>query len=128
MMASIQTLHAWIQAVNAGDLESILGLYAEDSVLLATFAPRAIRRAEDRRAYFTRLASRPGLRVSLHERTVREQAVGAACEVVSGIYKFEMEIDDEQLVFEARFTMVINPTAARPILHHHSSQIPRTLA
>jgi len=126
-MPELAPLHAWLQAVNSRDLEAILALYAEDAVLLGTFAPQAIRRDADRRHYFTQLAARPGLRVVLHERTVRNQPIGPGAEIVSGIYRWEMEIDDEPLAFEARFTMVVDPGANRPIRHHHSSQIPRTL-
>ena len=127
-MANPIPLQAWLEAVNARDLNRVLGLYAEDAVLMATFAPKAIRREADRRAYFEQLAARPGLKVSLHDRTVRSQLITDGWEIVSGIYRFELEIDDEPLTFEARFTIVLNPNAERPILHHHSSQIPRILS
>lgn len=118
---------AWVEAINSGRLADVLALYAEDAVLLPTFSPRVLRTPERRRDYFERLAAQPGLNVMLHEKTFRVQNVGAL-EVCSGIYCFRMEIDEALLSFEARFSYVIDPQAAHPILHHHSSQIPRNLS
>ena len=128
MNHTAQTIvHAWMNAINARGIDDIIALYADDAVLLPTFSPHALRSAEARRTYFEQLAARPGLRVSLHERTLRIQPSGTAFAIASGIYRFELEIDDEPLAFEARFSFVVDQTVARPILHHHSSQIPRTL-
>lgn len=117
----------WLAAINARDLNAVLSLYAPDSILLPTFSPHIIRTDDRRREYFTLLAERPGLAVSLHEKTFTAQPAGNQ-EIASGIYCFHMEIDGESYAFEARFTFVIDPHSAHPIIHHHSSQIPRTLA
>jgi hypothetical protein len=117
----------WLDAVNARDLDAVLALYAADAVLLPTFSPRVLRTDERRREYFTRLAAQPGLHVSLHEKTFAVQSVGAV-EVASGIYCFRIEIDGEPFNFEARFSYLIDGFAPQPILHHHSSQIPRNLS
>lgn len=114
-------------ALNARDLAQVLALYAEDAVLLPTFSPHALRTPADRRRYFEQLTVRPGLAVTLHAKTLRVLAIAPDLEVASGIYRFQVEIDDEPLVFEARFTFVVSPGSA-PVRHHHSSQIPRTLA
>jgi hypothetical protein len=63
----------------------------------------------------------------LHENTLRIHELGEGKELVSGIYRFEFKIDREPLVFEARFSLVIDRASPSPILHHHSSQLPRTL-
>ncbi len=127
MNSAVDLVRQWMEAVNARQLEAVLGLYAEDAVLLPTFSPHALRTAAARRTYFTMLTTRPGLRVSLHENTVRVQPAGGKLEIASGIYRFHVEIDDELLVFEARFSLIVDATRPRPILHHHSSQLPRTL-
>lgn len=54
--------------MNARSLGAVLSLYAPDSMLLLTFSPHIIRTDDHRREYFTRLAERPGLAVSLHEK------------------------------------------------------------
>ncbi len=119
--------HAWLDAVNRKDLDTLDGLYADDAVLLPTFSPHVLRTGDKRRDYFTRLAGQPGLRVSLHEKTFSQQTCGTLS-LASGIYRFLMEIDGEPLAFEARFSFVLDPAAPQPILHHHSSQIPRNLS
>lgn len=121
-------LDAWIAAVNAKDLDTLLGLYADEHVLLATFSPHMIRSDEDTRQYFVQLASREGLGVRLHTRTLAEQRLGDQYSVLVGIYTWNFEIDDDPISFASRFTFVIDIEADQPIVHHHSSQLPRTLS
>lgn len=104
----------------------MLSLYAPDSIVLPTSSPHIIRNEARRLEYFARLAERPCLAVSIHEKTFTSRVAGNH-EIASGIYCFHMEIDDEPYAFEARFTFVIDPQSVYPIFHHHSSQIPRTL-
>jgi hypothetical protein len=117
----------WLDAVNARDLDAVVALYAADAVLMPTFSPHVLRTEEQRRGYFASLAQQAALHVSLHEKTFSVQATGSI-KAASGIYCFRFEIDGEPLGFEARFSYVIDQAAARPILHHHSSQIPRNLS
>lgn len=126
----VNVLKTWVAEVNAGKVESVVALYADDAVMLPTFSPRVLRTPEQRRDYFTRLGSQKGLSVYLHENTLTTQPLSAGGDLasVSGIYRFSMEIDGAMLGFEARFTYVVDTTAERPILHHHSSQIPRNLS
>lgn len=119
-------LETWMRALTERRLDDLESLYAADAVLLPTFAPRALGTPAARRAYFEQLAARPGLRVTVHDRTLRVQSSGGV-EILSGIYRFEFEIDEAPLTFEARFSFVVDGAAARPILHHHSSQIPRAV-
>jgi hypothetical protein len=118
---------AWLQAVNTGQIDQLVSLYADDAVLLPTFSSQVLRTPASRRRYFERLARQPGLQVSMHEKTLRVHQTGKV-EVATGIYCFRFEIDEVMLSFEARFTFVVDATAARPVLHHHSSQLPRNLA
>ena len=125
-MTPQQASQAWLDAVNNHDLDAVLGLYDSAAILLPTFSPRIIRDDTARRAYFERLSKQSGLHVTLHERTFAAQDIGGHA-IASGIYRFDMEIDNEPLSFEARFSFFLDPQASRPILHHHSSQIPRNL-
>ncbi len=127
-MNSQTILQTWIDGVNSCNLEAILALYATDAVILPTFSARTLHTGEARRQYFEQLAARESLSVTLRERTVRVQSLGSGPETISGIYCFRFSVDDELLSFEARFTYVVNPELDRPILHHHSSQIPRQLS
>lgn len=125
---SLEVLHRWIDAVNRRELPELLALYAPTCNLLPTFSPHTLRDDAGREHYFRLLSARPGMAVSLHERTVQMQPVGPGLEIASGIYRFQLEIDGEPLVFEARFSFLVDLTRPDPILHHHSSQIPRTLS
>lgn len=125
--SSIEVIQYWLEAVNARDIERVIALYAEESRLIPTFSPHTLRDEHTLRSYFERLAQRPGLVVTLHERTLGSQDLAAGIEIMTGIYRFQFSIDDEPLVFEARFSFVIDLNRPKPILHHHSSQIPRTL-
>lgn len=121
-------LDTWLAAVNAKDLETILGMYADEHVLVPTFSPHMIRTGEATRDYFTQLASREGLDVRLHTRSLIEQRLDDRRSVLAGAYTWSFEVDGEPISFASRFTFVIDLGADRPIVHHHSSQIPRTLS
>ncbi len=118
----------WVDLVNAGKLEDILKLYNEKSTLMPTFSPHTIRTQEGLRNYFTQLGSRDGLNVSLHANTVSEEKLGETAYLFNGIYTFRFKVDDTLLTFESRFTFVLDTAYESPVLHHHSSQIPRTLS
>lgn len=125
---SREVIQRWVDAVNGRRLDEVLSLYAHDCCLLPTFSPHTLKTGTSREDYFRLLASRPGMGVSLHERTIQIQVVGPKLEIASGIYRFQFEIDGEPLVFEARFSFLIDLSRTAAILHHHSSQIPRTLS
>jgi hypothetical protein len=58
---------------------------------------------------------------------VVQQPVGASGYCLCGIYCWRFAVDGEPLSFEARFSYFMDTARPRPILHHHSSQIPRML-
>ena len=124
----IEVLHAWINAVNNKDLEAVLNLYAENAVLMPTFSPHPETTREKLVKYFTTLSERPNLSVTLLERTVITQTLTDSIAVLSGLYKFEFEIDDSLVPFASRFSFVVDLELDHPILHHHSAQLPRTLS
>jgi hypothetical protein len=123
----MDVLNAWIEAVNTLDIDTILTMYSADHILLPTFSPHMIRDDAATLQYFQQLGTRKGLSVRLHQRTLTEQVLNQHCSVFSGIYTWTFEVDDEPLSFASRFTFVIDLADDKPIRHHHSSQIPRTL-
>lgn len=120
-------LKTWTTAINTGDLEGLLGLYADTAVLVPTFSNRLLQKPETIRQYFELLASREELSLALHEKTLVVQPIVDAIYSVGGIYCWRFAVDGELLSFEARFSLLMDCRQAKPILHHHSSQIPRTL-
>lgn len=122
-----ELLKAWMRAVNAADLEGLLALYDEDAVLLPTFSNRLLSQPQTIRDYFEKLCQREELSIALHEKTLHIQHVSAQTYAMHGIYCWRFAIDGELLSFEARFSYVADLSRPRPILHHHSSQIPRMI-
>lgn len=120
-------LEQWMQAVNNGDVESLLGLYDSQAVLIPTFSNRLLNKPDKLRDYFEKLGSREELSIALHEKTLIVQELKNPIFSLSGIYNWRFIVDGELLNFEARFSYVIDLSKPSPILHHHSSQIPRML-
>ena len=122
-----EVLEQWMQAVNKGDVESLLGLYDREAVLIPTFSNRLLNTQNKRREYFEKLGNREELSIALHVKTLIVQEIQNQIFSLSGIYNWRFAVDGELLNFEARFSYAINLSRPNPILHHHSSQIPRTL-
>jgi hypothetical protein len=127
MKSPVDVLEQWMQAVNSGDVESLLGLYDSQAVLIPTFSNRLLNTPDKLREYFEKLGSREELSIALHEKTLIIQNLQNEFSLLSGIYNWRFAVDGELLNFEARFSYVLDLSKPNPILHHHSSQIPRTL-
>lgn len=122
-----QILKEWMQAVNEGSLEGLLALYDDKAVLIPTFSNRLLSKPEGIRDYFSKLCGREELSIALHEKTLNIQNVTGSIYAIHGIYCWRFAIDGELLSFEARFSYMVDVERQKPILHHHSSQIPRML-
>lgn len=128
MKAPQDVLGQWMRAVNNGDIEGLLDLYDREAVLIPTFSNRILNTPDKLRDYFEKLSSREDLSIALHERTLIVQNLHSKTVFsLSGIYNWRFDIDGELFNFEARFSYVIDLSKPSPILHHHSSQIPRML-
>ncbi len=120
-------LRKWIDAINAGDIESVLSLYHKEAILIPTFSNRLLNDPIKIREYFARLGGYEELSIALHEKTLTVQLIDNSKYALCGIYCWRFMLDDELLSFEARFSYFLDLSLARPIIHHHSSQIPRML-
>jgi hypothetical protein len=117
----------WSNYVNSLDLENLVGLYHAKAVLIPTFQPKNISDPADIHGYFKQLATRDGLQVELHEETHQIQESVGSCFIISGIYSFKFKVDGTLLTFPSRFSFVTDFSEKNPILHHHSSQVPRNI-
>ena len=97
------------------------------AVLIPTFSNRLLGKPETIRDYFERLSTREELSIALHEKTLGVTPLGNQLFAMQGIYCWRFAIDGELLSFEARFSYMLDLARAKPIVHHHSSQIPRML-
>ncbi|MDO9305709.1 MAG: DUF4440 domain-containing protein [Sulfuricurvum sp.] len=117
----------WMDAVNNGDVEGLLSLYDEHAVLIPTFSNKLPNTPDKLREYFEKLGSREGLSIALHEKTLQVQPIKDDMYALSGIYNWRFDVEGEMLNFEARFSYIVDLSKPRPIIHHHSSQVPRML-
>lgn len=122
-----EILRLWMSSVNSGDIETLTALYSDHAVMIPTFSNRLLDRPEKIRDYFLKLASREDLSIALHEKTLINQPIQGNIASLCGIYCWRFSVDEELLSFEARFSYVFDLTSERPIIQHHSSQIPRVL-
>ncbi len=120
-------LKAWMSNINEGDLESLLSLYGAHAILIPTFSNRLLDVPEKIRQYFGKLMQREDLSLALHQKTLAVQSLGNGLHSLCGIYCWRFAVDGELLNFEARFSFIVDLALANPILHHHTSQLPRTL-
>lgn len=120
-------LDRWAKRVGERDLEGVLAMYDSAAVLIPTFSNRLLSGRERIRDYFEVLCSRDGLALSLHARPRLVTPLDDGRHALAGIYRWRFAVDDEPLDFEARFSFLLDFGRPAPILHHHSSQIPRTL-
>ena len=123
-----EVLFQWVTRVCSGNADDIAALYHESAVLIPTFSPHTVINSDGVRDYFGQLATRDGLGVRLHNKALRKHSLSETLHTVSGIYSFEFEVDQVLLSFPSRFTFVIDVSHPKPILHHHSSQVPRNLS
>ena len=128
LSSGIAAVEAWTAAVNAGDVERLVAMYAHEARLLPTFSPHFLSGEAAIREYFEALASRPNLSVDLHPHSLAERHLTEQLWGASGLYSFRFEVDGELLTFASRFTFTFDLSADAPILHHHSSQVPRSLS
>ncbi|MBN2202444.1 nuclear transport factor 2 family protein [bacterium] len=115
----------WMKMVNERNISGVLHLYDRQSVILPTFSDRIQDTPSKKKEYFRKLLHRRQLSISIHPRSIRTHAIGPTSHVVSGLYRWKFDVEGELITYEARFTFVVDSAKSAPIVHHHSSQIPR---
>jgi len=126
-VTSKDILGAWSDALIKRDLEKLLALYDPGAILIPTFSDVILNTPAKIRRYFEKVMGRQGLQISLHEKTVREQVLLPHASILSGIYTWKFCVEEELITYEARFSFILDADRDAPIMHHHSSQIPRTV-
>lgn len=115
----------WIEAVTGGDPDAVLGLYAEDAVLMATFSPAPRAKPQELREYFIHFTALPGLRASTSEAITRIYGDVATHD---GLYTFTYRKDGEVAEVPARFSFIFRKSDDRWLIAgHHSSQVPPSI-
>lgn len=123
-----EVLSRWVDGICSGSIDEVGSLYNENAVLIPTFSPHTVATPEGIHGYFEQLATRDKLQVRVYEKSLKKQHLGGDAWILGGIYAFEFEVDQLLLTFASRFTFAVNLSQERPIIHHHSSQVPRNLS
>lgn len=127
MSKALDILKEWMDGINTANVEKLLSLYNDKAVLIPTFSNRILDTKEKIKEYFEKVGSKKDLSIALHDNTVIVQEIGENLFSLGGIYNWRFDIDGELFNFEARFSYIFDLNQENPILHHHSSQIPRSL-
>jgi uncharacterized protein (TIGR02246 family) len=118
-------INDWAAAVSSGNIESVIGLYESEAVLVPTFSANPVRGSEVIRAYFEALyEERPNLTVDILEGEVNQNLGDSRA--LSGRYRFTWGTNLEDMAtVDARYTFVIETVdGAWAAKTHHSSQNP----
>ncbi len=117
-------IEIWSECVNAGEVDQVCRLYADDARLLATFASEPIDSKEGIRDYFKGFTSREGAGVSFESHGALKQTLGNGRFLYTGTYAFFHGMGHDRVQFPARYSFLVDETAEPLILHHHSSLVP----
>ncbi len=128
MLDANNFVQTWVDYVNTGQADKLLALYNNEATLLATFSPNPITDRSGLEQYFTGLASRSGLHVSIDEASSEALEVDENKWIFCGIYAFHFEEEGTLRSFPSRYTFVVDFDQSAPLLHHHSSQVPHPLS
>lgn len=120
---SKKTIEKWAELVNAGDVKGASLLFDESAVLLPTFSSQVLKDQSSIFDYFEMLGNREGAAVKI----TRFERISefAGIYILTGIYSFFFKEDGVKTEYPARFTFVVKPDAEKPILHQHSSVLPK---
>jgi hypothetical protein len=120
----IAVLEQWIQFVRLGDAAALASLYAPEAVLIPTFARLPIGTAGGIRDYFVNLCGSGPVQLEMEPAAALVQPIGESLQCLSGTYDWCIQVAGESRSFTARYTFIVDASARRPILHHHSSRPP----
>jgi uncharacterized protein (TIGR02246 family) len=114
----------WAAALNAGDLERILGTYTTDATLMGTSSPSLAKEPNDLRTYFG-----PPLKAKIQVKLGEGAATTISDNAVTwtGFYDFSGNRPDGQpFALQGRYTFVVVKREGNwKIVHHHSSVRPK---
>ena len=117
----------WVSLVNLGKIDELIALYDPSAILVPTFSPHIIRDRAELTNYFTMLFGKSDLIVVLYEKKIVCRRIGEHGCMINGIYDFKFDVDGMHQTFPSRYTFVTDSGSEHPILHHHSSRIPKAM-
>jgi hypothetical protein len=124
---SQEVINNWINYIKDHNIEKLINLYDKSAIIIPTFSDSILNTPEKIRNYFEKLLQRKELQIAMHNKTIHQQFIDKDIVIISGIYYWKFIVEEELMTYEARFTFVMNLSKTSPIIHHHSSQLPRMI-
>lgn len=123
----LDVVQKWMELIQSRNLQGVLSLYSKDAIIIPTFSDSMQNSPQKIKAYFNRLFSRTNLSITLHDKTIKVQNLNNELSIISGMYCWKFDVEEELISYEARFSFIVDKSKESPIIHHHSSQIPRMI-
>ena len=122
MKASLGQVKRWEMLFNKNDI-SIIDTYANNGILIGTFAVKIKKGRETIKPYFEGLFKKQNLRVAFDKDVFVNELNDAY--IVSGFYEFSFDEGGERKKINTRYSFVVqNVNGKMLIVNHHSSEIP----
>lgn len=117
-----EALLEWKTSVEAADMDAIMALYAQDAIMISTFAQKPLTERKQIEGFFQMVVVNPDIKVEIlesHPRTYDKMATN------SGRYALSYTQEGEQVVVPARYTFVYKLDNGKwMVVEHHSSRMP----
>lgn len=122
MKATLGQVKKWEVLFNKNDI-SIVDTYANNGILIGTFAIKIKKGRETIKPYFEGLFKKQNLRVKFDKDVFVNELDEAY--IVSGFYEFSFIENGERKRINTRYSFVVqNVNGQMLIVNHHSSEIP----
>ena len=122
MKATLGQVKRWEILFNKKDI-SIIDTYANNGILIGTFAVKIKKGRETIKPYFEGLFKKQNLRVAFDKDVFVNELDNAY--IVSGFYEFSFDEGGERKKINTRYSFVVqNVNGKMLIVNHHSSEIP----
>ena len=122
MKATLGQVKRWEMLFNKNDI-SIIDTYANNGILIGTFAVKIKKGRETIKPYFEGLFKKQNLRVAFDKDVFVNELDNAY--IVSGFYEFSFDEGGERKKINTRYSFVVqNVNGKMLIVNHHSSEIP----
>jgi hypothetical protein len=122
MKATLDIIKNWEKLFNENSL-NIVNTYADNGVLIGTFATKIKKGREFIAPYFTNLFKKENLKVKFDNDVFFNEFIDGY--ILSGFYKFSYIDMEERKSISARYSFVVqNINGKSLIINHHSSEIP----
>ena len=122
MKATLGQVKKWEMLFNNNDI-SIINTYANNGILIGTFAQKIKKGRETIKPYFEGLFKKQNLRVKFDKDVFVNELDEAY--ILSGFYEFSFDENGENKKINTRYSFVVqNVNGQMLIVNHHSSEIP----